>query len=211
MGVVALTSGGIDSIVMCKLLEESGREVIPLFINYGQLGAKNEWAACRYLCKKMGLPKPVNVDLSGYGQSLPSGITSLQKDIYDDAFLPGRNLLFLLTAAAHAFSLGHKIVAIGLLKGNRFPDQTDEFIVNSNFAINSALDSQMSIVTPLIRFSKSEVISLAQTYGIPLNSTYSCHAGGKEYCGRCISCKEIINSGKSNVFSQFNSGEKHGK
>jgi len=43
-------------------------------------------------------------------------------------------------------------------------------------------------------FNKGDVIKLAKKRNIV--GTYSCHAGGKEPCGRCISCLEILNSKK---------------
>lgn len=206
MGTVVLMSGGIDSAVMCNLLRENGENPIPLFIDYGQLGVAREWKACKILCKNMGLSKPTMVNLKGYGKLLPSGLTDKRKDVYEDAFLPGRNMLFLLVASAFAYSKKHKIVAIGLLAPNQFPDQTQEFVVQANFALNNALAYDITIITPLIRFTKSQVIALAKDYKIPLDKTYSCHSGNKSYCGKCISCKELISSGKREEFPQLKKG-----
>jgi len=171
-----------------------------IFIDYGQLAREKEWLACKRVLKRSNLPEPVRVDLSGYGRLMPTGITDSTKHIHDDAFLPGRNLLFLVIAGSYAHHRGAKKVAIGLLseKMHLFPDQTERFIVNANIAINEALDDNIAIVTPLINFTKSDVITLAKHYGLPLDETYSCHSGEEKYCGECISCLEIINSvGKS--------------
>jgi len=209
MGIVALVSGGIDSIVMCKIIERQGEKIIPLFVDYGQHAAEKEWAACQLLLKECNLPTPTKADLSGYGKLIPSGLTNLQKDIYKDAFLPCRNMLFLLIGAAFAYLHGEKTIAIGLLteKAHLFPDQTQEFIVNMNFALNSALGDNLTIITPLINFTKSDVIKLAKHYKIPLDKTYSCHSGKDKYCGKCVACKEIINSGEKSSFPQFKEDE----
>lgn len=105
-------------------------------------------------------------------------------------------MLFLLIGCSYAHYKGAKKVAIGLLseKYHIFPDQTERFIVNANIAMNEALNDDIAIVTPLINFSKGEVIELAKHYELPLSETYSCHSGHNKYCGECIACKQIINS-----------------
>lgn len=205
MGVVPLVSGGIDSLVMCKMLELENQEQFPLFIDYGQLSNEREWEACKKVLKKSNLPIPIKINLREYGKLIESGITSNLKDIYTDAFLPGRNLLFLVVAAAYAYQKGIKNIAIGFLSNDThlFPDQTDEFLINSNFAINSGLGEYFSILTPLINFNKKEVIKLAKKYSLPLNDTYSCHSGKDIYCGKCVACEEIIATDEKEILHRF--------
>lgn len=209
MGIVALVSGGIDSAVMCKIIEKQGEKIFPLFVDYGQIAAKREWSACQQVFAECKFPPPIKTDLSGYGKLIPSGLTDINRDILKNAFLPGRNMLFLLVGAAYAYSLGERTIAIGLLseKTHLFPDQTQEFIVNTNFALNSALGVDIIIITPLINFSKPDTIKLARYYNIPLNKTYSCHSGQDKYCGKCVSCKEIIDSGEKESLPQFEEGD----
>lgn len=199
MGIVVLVSGGIDSWVMSKIIEEQGQQVIPIFVDYGQLSADKEWEACKNIFKKLDASEPKRIELSGYGKFFPSGITDRTKRIYEDAFLPGRNMLFLLVGAAYAQKMGVNNIAIGLLSEEQhlFPDQTEDFIVNANFAINSAFGESFSIVTPLMGLSKKEVIKLAKNYSLNLAETYSCHSGKNQYCGKCISCREILKSGET--------------
>jgi 7-cyano-7-deazaguanine synthase len=205
MTIVSLVSGGIDSLLMCKIIHEQGEKQVPIFVNYGQLSNEREWAACRTIMGICKLPDPLKINLQDYGRFIPSGITNRDRRIKEDAFLPGRNLLFLLVASSYAHSKGFDKVAIGLLseKYSIFPDQTQKFIVNANFAINTALDDNITIATPLISFSKSDVIRLAKKYNLPLSETYSCHAGTEQYCGKCISCQEIIKSGEKETLPQF--------
>lgn len=205
MDIVVLVSGGIDSIVTCKLIEKQGGKILPLFIDYGQLAAKKEWESCQKLLEVCKLPPPAKMDVNGFGKTIPSGITNKEKDIYKDAFLPCRNLLFLVLGASYAYSKNGEAIAIGLLneEAHLFPDQTKKFVLDANLAINSALNKDLIILTPLINFSKSDVIKLAETYKIPLEKTYSCHAGHDKYCGECVSCKEIINSGEKKKLKQF--------
>ena len=205
MTVITLVSGGIDSLVMSKIIDLQGEKQIPIFIDYGQLAREKEWSACKKVFKASNLPEPIKIDLSGYGKLMSTGITDRAKDIHDDAFLPGRNLLFLVVAGSYAHYKGANKVAIGLLseRFHLFPDQTERFIVNANIAINEALNEDITIVTPLINFTKNDVIKLAKHYKLPINITYSCHSGNEKYCGKCISCLEIINSVGKDLFPQF--------
>jgi 7-cyano-7-deazaguanine synthase len=210
MEIVALVSGGIDSLTMCKLLEREGYKLYPIFIDYGQRANKKEWDACLMIFEKSNFPKPEKIDLNGYGRAIRSGITDPSKDIYKEAFLPGRNMLFLLVAASYGFQRNVNTIAIGFLteKNHLFQDQTSEFLVNANFALNAAIGTYFTILTPLIQFSKEEVVKIALHHKLPLNSTYSCHSGQDTYCRECVSCKEIMQSIGTTSLPQFHGGGK---
>lgn len=190
MSIVNLVSGGVDSTLVGVLAQEEGIEVHPLFIDYGQRASEREWAACKAVHSRLGLPRPTKMDISGFGKIIRSGLTSNYKHIVNDAFTPGRNLLFLTLGAAFALQVGASAVAIGLLseRFSLFPDQTGNFAENAEKAIFSALGRPISVVTPLSDFSKADIIQLAKEKGI--RNTYSCHAGTRVPCGKCISCLE---------------------
>lgn len=194
MGIVALVSGGFDSTLMSMMAQEEGVELYPLFIDYGQLGATKEWEACQRLHKRHKLPKAVRMDLSGFGKTIPSGITDSTLRINEDAFLPGRNLLFVLAGAAHAFKVQAASVALGLLDpaDHLFPDQTEQFVRECEKMIEISIGKRISVMTPLIEFSKSDIMAMARERG--LQNTYSCHAGTDKPCGVCVACVEIANA-----------------
>lgn len=191
MSVVILMSGGIDSAVMALLAYREGIDLLPLFVDYGQLASESEWAAVRRITSDHGLPTAERMDLSGYGATIPSGITDRALDATDDAFLPGRNALLLLAGGSYAFSMGASTVAIGLLdeRGALFPDQTSRFVSELEVALGTGLAWSVHIATPLITMSKREIVELARSIGLDMESTYSCHLGDQP-CGRCISCRE---------------------
>ncbi len=194
MGIVPLVSGGFDSTLMSLLAHEEGVELFPLFIDYGQLGVEKEWEACQRLHAYFGLPKVIRMDLAGFGRTIPSGLTDKNLRINEDAFLPGRNLLFALAGAAHAFKIQADSIALGLLdpEDHLFPDQTREFVEECERMIEVAMGKSISVLTPLIEFSKSDVLAMAAARG--LQDAYSCHAGGDTPCGVCIACVEISNA-----------------
>ncbi len=194
MGIVTLVSGGFDSTLMSLMAQEEGVTLFPLFVDYGQLGAAKEWDACKRLHEKYNLPEVTCMELSGFGKTIPSGITDPKLRINEDAFLPGRNLLFVLAGAAYAFKVGADSVALGLLDpaDHLFPDQTKKFVEECESMIETAMGKRIAVLTPLIEFSKSDVLAMARARG--LQDTYSCHAGGDTPCGVCVACVEIANA-----------------
>lgn len=196
MRIVVLASGGVDSSIMMLLLKKEGHEILPLFIDYGQLARNKEWSACQKMCNFLEL-EPHRIDISGFGKSIPSGITNDELDIETSAFLPTRNLLFLTLGAAYAHVRSSSSVAIGLLSNPIFPDQTVDFLQTTEKSISTALGVNMKILAPLISLDKRDTLKLANKYGLPLDLTSSCHSSSERPCGRCISCKERIAAEKS--------------
>ena len=198
MAVVTLVSGGLDSILMALLTKESGMSQYPLFIDYGQICNEREYSACCKVLKQLNLPVPQRVDISGFGSVIRTGLTDRSQDVNANAFVPCRNLLFLVIGASYAYQVGAEAVAIGLLsEANRiFPDQTQSFVHQTEALVESILYRRIQLLAPLIEFTKAEVIALAREKGI--KDTYSCHSGDEERCGMCISCLEFESSEKEN-------------
>ncbi len=192
MSLVMLVSGGLDSTLMSVLAKEEGITLLPLFIDYGQICREREWEACVHVHAKLLLPTPVKMNLAGFGQLIPSGLTNKNLRVNEDAFLPGRNLLFLLAGCAYAYSTNSSAVAIGFLseETHLFPDQTKEFVEKAQTALNSAMGREIKIITPLMNMKKSDVLALAREKAI--EGTYSCHAGTLPTCGLCIACQQYV-------------------
>jgi len=197
MSFVNLVSGGLDSTLIGVMAKEDHIDHFPLFIDYGQRAAVKEWATCQAVHQQLGLPEPIRMDLSGFGQVIASGLTNADMDVKDNAFTPGRNLLFLLMGGAYAYQVGASSVAIGLLaeQFSLFPDQRQPFLLQAERAIVAAMGRPIKFLTPLIEFGKADVVRLATEKGVV--GTYSCHIGDDQPCGHCIACLEF----------QFNEGE----
>jgi 7-cyano-7-deazaguanine synthase len=190
MSIVTLVSGGLDSTLVAKLAQEEGLNQYPLFVDYGQRSYKQELAACRRAMTNLNLPEPKVANLSGYGELIHSGLTDKDLHIVENAFTPGRNMLFLLVAAAYAYQVDADAVSIGLLheSDSLFPDQSAAFLYDAEVLIGRCMGKNIKVLAPLADFHKVEVVALAKQKGI--QNTYSCHMGGKEACGVCIACNE---------------------
>lgn len=191
MSVVTLVSGGLDSTLVAYLAKAEGLTQFPLFIDYGQRARDRELAACRAAMRVLGLPEPSVAGLGGYGALIRSGLTDPSLRVLEDAFTPGRNLLFLLTAAAHAYQHGADAVSIGLLHEDTtlFPDQRPQFLRDAQALLSQAMGREIRVLAPLASFHKVDVVALAEQHGI--TGTYSCHLGEAEPCGACIACNEF--------------------
>ncbi len=191
MSIVSLVSGGLDSSVMALMAAEEGLVQHPLFIDYGQINRSCEWRACRYVHRMHRLPKPYCMRIPGWGKAITSGLTDASKDVVLDAFLPQRNLLFLLAGSAYAYQVGARSVAIGLLneRTHLFPDQTQAFLNRAEEILSLSMGRSIRLLAPLMKFTKADVIASAEHRG--LTGTYSCHLGGQTRCGKCISCREF--------------------
>jgi 7-cyano-7-deazaguanine synthase len=191
MSIVTLVSGGLDSTLIAKLAQEEGLIQYPLFVDYGQRARDRELAACHHAMSALGLPEPNVADLSGFGALIHSGLTDSSLDIVKDAFTPGRNMLFILIAAAYAVQVKADAISIGLLHESTslFPDQTSTFLNEAEALICRCMKRDIKLLAPLASFQKADVVALAKLKGI--SNTYSCHLGNEEACGSCISCREF--------------------
>jgi len=205
---VVLSSGGLDSSLTMHLLREKGVEVYPLHVNYGQLAEMREWRACQQVCHSLRLRPPERMDLPGL-RLFPSGLVNPSLDIHDNAFLPTRNLIFLVAGAGYAYSKGLDVVAIGLVANPIFPDQTREFVSAAQEAIAHALNRRREILTPLIKIDKREVIMLAKKHRLAISMTYYCHKGGPKPYRLYISCQERLAAEKSLSIVSSDPGHKH--
>jgi 7-cyano-7-deazaguanine synthase len=170
------------------LLRKDGHDVRPLHVDYGHRAEQREWKSCQEICKYLGLT-PNRIGIVGM-ESIPSGLIDINLDIEKQAFLPTRNLLFATLGAAFAYGQSSDVVALGLLANPIFPDQTPEFVKATEKCLSISLGKNVRILTPFIGMDKRDTLRLARKNNLPLGSTYYCHSGTPEPCGKCISCKE---------------------
>lgn len=201
MQAVVLASGGVDSSLILKMLKDRRYDLYSLHINYGQLANDHEWASLQLVCKLLDLRPPHQFDLSGYAE-IPSALTNPRLDLATQAFLPTRNLMFLVTGGAYAASRGISTLAIGLVANPLFPDQTEEFVKAAEAAIKAAVGTPLVILAPLIKLDKRAVLEMARSVNVPLKATYYCHSGQEWPCEKCISCQERMAAEKSIIESR---------
>jgi 7-cyano-7-deazaguanine synthase len=117
-------------------------------------------------------------------------------------FVPARNLMFLMAAAALGYRRGILDLVGGMCETDfsGYPDCRDETIQATARALSLGLARETTIHTPLMRLDKAQTWRLAEELGgtrlvdLIIGETVTCYAGdltphdwGKG-CGRCPAC-----------------------
>ena len=191
MKIICLISGGIDSTTLLFRLVKNKHEVIPLFVNYGQKAIKKELLSVKKICKLLKLNVHV-IDISGLSL-ISSGLTDNNISSVKNPFFPNRNLILLSIGSAFSTNYSCNVIAIGLIKGSDFLDQSKIFLKHAEKILSYG--RKITILAPMLELNKLEVVRLAKEYKIPLNFTYSCYSGKEKPCNRCLSCID-----RKNVF-----------
>jgi 7-cyano-7-deazaguanine synthase len=111
-------------------------------------------------------------------------------------YVPGRNLLFLSIATSYAEVIGATAIYIGVnaLDYSGYPDCRPQFIAKVEETVRLATKvgvegSPMRIETPLIHWTKAQIIECGLKLGVPYHLTTSCYNGHARACGKCDSCR----------------------
>jgi 7-cyano-7-deazaguanine synthase len=136
---VVLASGGLDSTVTAAIAKQDGCELFFLTMAYGQRHAV-EVERARQVAAALGAANHLvmNLDLRAIGGSALTGPATVPKDrpsrerrqCIPVTYVPGRNLIFLSIAAAHAEVVGASLIYFGanVLDYSGYPDCRLDFI-----------------------------------------------------------------------------------
>jgi len=202
---VVLASGGLDSTVTAAIAKQEGCELFFLTIAYGQRhGVEVERA--RQIAAALGVAHHlvVNLDLRAIGGSALTGPAAVPKDQPRNersrsipvTYVPGRNLIFLSIATAHAEVVGASLIYFGanVLDYSGYPDCRPDFIRAFESAIKEGTKAGMEgnplhVKAPLLMLTKAEIIQRGIELHVPFHLTHSCYdPTGDRACGRCDSC-----------------------
>jgi 7-cyano-7-deazaguanine synthase len=111
-------------------------------------------------------------------------------------YVPGRNLIFLSIAAAHAEVVGASLIYFGanMLDYSGYPDCRPEFIRAFETAVKEGTKAGMEgiplqVKAPLLMLTKADIIRRGIDLHVPFHLTHSCYDPvGDQACGRCDSC-----------------------
>jgi 7-cyano-7-deazaguanine synthase len=204
---VVLLSGGLDSTTALAIAQSEGFDVFAISFRYGQRH-KIELESARRVAERMRVLKHivVDIDLRQFGGSaltdeiaVPKGRTvSAMAEGVPITYVPARNTVFLSFALAWSETLGSKDIFLGVnaLDYSGYPDCRPEFIEAyermANLATKAGIEGgqRLKLHTPLINFTKAQIIARGAELGVDYSMTSSCYdpsATGAP-CGSCDSC-----------------------
>jgi len=203
---VVCLSGGMDSTV-CATLAARDYESYGLHFSYGQRTEARELASARAVAKAVGLRDLLELKTDLFRRIGGSALTDSSIAVPEAAstehasertgqdvpvtYVPFRNAHFLSAAVSWAEVLGATTVFIGAVEqdSSGYPDCRPAYYDAFNQLIRvGTRDGEISVVTPLIRLRKSEIVRLGVELGAPLHVSWSCYSGETEACGVCESC-----------------------
>jgi len=206
---VVLLSGGLDSTTALAIASSKGFSCFCLSFSYGQRQAVELQCAGRIAAAfSAGQHLVLNLDLDKIGGSALTDNIAVPKSNGADAndrhtipvtYVPARNIIFLSHAVAWAEVLGAGDIFIGVnaVDYSGYPDCRPEFIEAFSKAANLGTRkgteerSGFTIHTPLIHFTKGEIIRTGMQLGVDYSMTHSCYDPDEAglACGLCDACR----------------------
>ena len=203
---VILLSGGIDSTTTLAIAIAKGYQAYALSFDYGQRH-QIETDAARRVAKSLGAieHRVAKIDLRVFGGSALTNDIDVPKKRSEKeishgipvTYVPARNTIFLAYALAWAEVIpgDHIFLGVNAIDYSGYPDCRPEFIeafeTLANLGTKAGVKGRrFQIHTPLIKFSKGEIIRKAVELGVDLSITHSCYDPTPNglACGECDSC-----------------------
>jgi len=206
-----LTSGGPDSTVLAYMLKQNNIDISALVIKTDEEVGKFEEKKASYFMNKLNI-KLETLDIIQAATSIiypttqPIPITENFIPINPFRGIPGEvphfknhhlagefggTLFGLSIAIAYALQKGIDTIYYGIQGDDKdqFNENNREYFETLSKLVEIETGKNFKILTPLIEFSKSEVIKLGDTLGVELSKTHSCADKIESHCGTCGSCK----------------------
>ena len=199
---IVLLSGGLDSTTVLALAKRDFH-IFALSFDYGQRH-KFELDAAKIIAKKNAVDsfQTITIDLKQFGKSALTDEIAVPKnqEIGDDipiTYVPVRNTIFLSYALAYAEvnNIYDIFIGVNALDYSGYPDCRPEYIdafekmanLGTKFSQGS---KKITIHTPLINMTKSEIILKGHQLGVSYKDTHSCYDPSNEglACGECDAC-----------------------
>ena len=214
-GALVLFSGGQDSTTCLAWALERCSHVETAVFDYGQRH-KVELQAAEVVRRELTLRFPRwaarlgqhhQLDLQGFGAIGGSALTSdraieMTERGLPSTFVPGRNLAFLIYAAALGDRRGLSALVGGMCETDfsGYPDCRRETLDALQRALNLGMERDFRIETPLMHLTKAQTWALAQRLGgealttLIVEETHTCYVGDRaphdwgRGCGDCPAC-----------------------
>jgi 7-cyano-7-deazaguanine synthase len=204
---VILLSGGLDSATAAAIARQQGFSLHALSVDYGQRH-RFELHAARRVAESLGVRRHVtlSVDLAQLGGSALTDAIDVPKNRPSDqmargipvTYVPARNTVLLSLALAYAEVTGAADIFLGVnaIDYSGYPDCRPEYIAAfttlANLATKASVEEGRKCVihTPLLHWTKAEIIRRGMALGVDYGLTHSCYdpTSAGLSCGECDAC-----------------------
>lgn len=207
---VVLLSGGLDSVTCLYWALANFDKVVAVSFDYGQRHNSELKFAQKIAQTAQVEHRIINIDLAQLGGSAltDQNLTVPDAKVVDFSqnqnnteipitYVPARNTIFLSYALAVAEVTHANTIVIGVnaVDYSGYPDCRPEYIdafgKMANLATKAGvMGNTLTIATPLLHLSKSQIIQLGVSLGVDYSLTISCYKADSDgkACGKCDSC-----------------------
>ena len=199
LAVVAV-SGGMDSCVTAAIANQNYNLAL-IHINYGQRTQAKELKSFNDIADFYKAEKRLVIDLTHFAQIGGSSLTDKSIEVakadlgskeIPSSYVPFRNANILSACTSWAEVIGASAIFIGAVyeDASGYPDCRPEFIkaYEQMIDLGTKPETKIIIETPIIHFSKAEIVKKGIELNAPLHLTWSCYQSEDEACGVCDSC-----------------------
>lgn len=207
MKVVAVVSGGMDSITMLYGLKTLAEDVVAISFNYGQRHSK-ELEAAKATCEALGVKHDV-VDITSITKFISNSSLTSSQEVPEGHYessnmaatvVPSRNSIMALIANGYAINIGYNAIALGVHAGDHaiYPDCRPEFVDALRELLRVNNYSTCEVITPFLEDNKISILKTGIEMGVDYSKTWTCYNGREKACGKCGSCQERLEAFKEN-------------
>ena len=197
---IVAVSGGMDSCVTAAIAAKDYRLAF-LHVNYGQRTEKRELKAFNDIADFFSITDRMVVDLRHLSIIGGSSLTDKKIDVskadlsneeVPTSYVPFRNANILSVCVSWAEVLNANAIFIGAVweDSSGYPDCRPEFFKSFEkvIEVGTKPKTKIKIVTPIINFTKTDIVLKGLELNAPFNFTWSCYQEEEEACGVCDSC-----------------------
>ncbi len=205
---IVLFSGGQDSTVCLAWALKTFDRVVTVGFDYGQ----NHFIEMACRTRVLALTNAGGEDhvlrlpiLNEISETALTGDMEIfmQQNGLPNTFVPGRNILFLTTAAMLAYRQGITNLVTGVCETDYsgYPDCRNAFIQSMSESLSAGMDTPMKIHTPLMFIDKTATWEMAFALGgqefvdLIIEETHTCYRGDRSHrhawgygCADCPAC-----------------------
>jgi len=191
----------MDSCVTAAMAAAENDELAMLHISYGQRTEERERRAFNEIADHYDVAIRLDVSIEYLAEIGGSSLTDPSIDVSEadldstkipTSYVPFRNANMLAIATSWAEAIGATSIYIGAVAedSSGYPDCRPEFYQAFQKVIDTGTrpESCIEIRTPIIHFSKAEIVRKALSLNAPLHLTWSCYRSSEQACGTCDSC-----------------------